>query len=162
MNIVRSMLCACAFLILTVTFSKAQSPQHKDSLIANTIKALLDKHTFRFFVQSVVPPGGQTTSVPGENYTFRVQGDSLHVNLPYYGRSTNAYADNSQIGFTFKWGQFDYKLEEKKKGWNITFRRRNSPDISYMVLNVLRSGVATLYVEPRNKQPISYMGNIIE
>lgn len=148
--------------MLLVTFSKAQSPQHKDSLIATAIKTLLDKHTFRFFVQAVVPPGGQTTSVPGENYTFRVKGDSLLVNLPYYGKSNQAYADNSQLGFIFKWGQFDYKLEERKKGWNVTFRRRNSPDVSYMVLNVLRSGAATLYVEPRSKQPITYMGNIME
>ncbi|WP_343303614.1 DUF4251 domain-containing protein [Chitinophaga niabensis] len=157
MNIFRSILCLSAALFFMVTSSNAQ-----DSLLASAIKQRLDKQNFRFFVQAVMPPGGQTTSVPGENYTFRVQGDSLLVNLPYYGRSTHVYADNSQIGFTFKWGKFDYKLQERKKSWNITFRQRNSPDVSYMVLNVLKTGEATLYVEPRNKQPISYLGNIIE
>jgi hypothetical protein len=143
-----------------VPFSKAQSPQQKDALLATAIKNLLDNQTFSFFVQAVIPPGGQTTTVPGENYTFRVHGDSLRVNLPYYGRSNQAYADNSQIGFTFNWVKFDYKLEERKKGWNVTFRQRNSRDVTYMVLNVLRTGEATLYLEPRTKQPISYMGNI--
>jgi len=157
-NITRSILCLSASLFFMVPFSSAQS----DSLLASAIKQRLEKPSFRFFVQAVVPPGGQTTSVPGENYTFRVQGDSLLVNLPYYGRSTHVSADNSQIGFTFKWGKFDYKLQERKKSWNITFRQRNSPDVSYMVLNVLKTGEATLYVEPRNKQPISYLGNIIE
>ena len=140
----------------------ATSSNAQDSLLAAAIKQRLDKQSFRFFVQAVVPPGGQTTSVPGENYTFRVQGDSLLVNLPYYGRSTYVSADNSQIGFTFSWVKFEYKVQERKKGWNITFRRRNSPDVSYMVLNVLKTGEATLYIEPRNKQPISYLGNIIE
>lgn len=160
MNAKRSLLCLCAFLILTVASAKAQSPASKDSSTAAAIKQLLEKHTFRFFIQSVVPPGGQTTSVPGENYTFRVQGDSLRVNIPYYGRSSQAYADSQ--GFTFSWVNFEYKLEERKKSWNITFRRKNSPDVSYMVLNVLKTGVATLYVEPRTRPSISYMGNITE
>lgn len=149
---------------LTITSAYAQSPKHlKDSLIADAVKSLLDKKQFIFFVQSVIPPGGQGVPMAGENYTFRLFGDSVQMNLPYVGRSHQAVTDYSQVGFNFKTGGLDYVVKERKRGgWNVQIRLRNATNVSQMVLNVLRSGSATLHLTPRNKQPISYQGNIAE
>lgn len=157
-------LCLGIALCLQVFSAYAQSPRDfRDSLIADAVKALLVKKQFIFFVQSVVPPGGQSMPIAGENYTLRLFGDSLQMNLPYVGRSHQAITDYSQVGFNFRTGGLDYEVKDRKRGgWNVEIRPRNSTNVSQLMLNVLKNGSATLHLTPRNKQPISYQGNIAE
>lgn len=101
--------------------------------------------------------------IAGENYTLRLFGDSLQMNLPYVGRSHQAITDYSQVGFNFRTGGLDYEVKDRKRGgWNVEIRPRNSTNVSQLMLNVLKNGSATLHLTPRNKQPISYQGNIAE
>lgn len=151
-------------LFFAVSATRAQSPRHfRDSLIAGAVKQLIDSRQFIFFVQSVMAPGGQSVPMAGENYTLRIRTDTVLLNLPYVGRSHQAVTDYQQVGFNFKAGNIDYKIKERKRGgWDVTIPVHNSTQISLIVLNVLKDGSATLHLTPRNKQPISYQGNIAE
>jgi hypothetical protein len=157
-------LCAGFFLCLQITIAHAQTTRDiRDSLIADAVKSLLVKKQFIFFVQSVVPPGGQGLPLAGENYTMRLFGDSVQFNLPYVGRSHQAVTDYSQVGFNFKTGGMDYEIRDRKRGgWNVQARLHNSTNVSQFAITVLKNGSATLLLTPRNKQPISYQGNIAE
>lgn len=150
----------CLFVAVSVT--RAQSPKHfRDSLIADAVKQLIDSRQFIFFVQSVMAPGGQNVPMAGENYTFRIHTDSVQLNLPYVGRSYQAVTDYKTVGFQFKAGDIGYEVKERKRGgWNVTIPLHHSTRVSRIMLNVLKDGSATLHVTPRNKQPISYQGNI--
>lgn len=65
------------------------------------------------------------------------------------------------MGFNFKAGNIDYVVKDRKRGgWNVTIPLHNATNVSVIVLNVLKDGSATLHLTPRNKQPISYQGNI--
>jgi hypothetical protein len=151
-------------LLFAVSVTRAQSPKYfRDSLIAQAVKRLIDSRQFIFFVQSVMAPGGTSVPMAGENYTFRIKTDSVQLNLPYVGRSHTAVTDYSQVGFNFKAGNIDYVVKDRKRGgWNVTIPLHNATNVSMIVLNVLKDGSATLHLTPRNKQPISYQGNIAE
>lgn len=146
-------------LLLSVQFVSAQSGKaNKETEIAQ----LIQSKNFVFKATSASPTGGRVWQLTSD-YSFRVAEDTVRADLPYFGRAYSAPINPSDGGINFSSSQFDYKSETRKKGgWQILVQPKDHNDVRQMVLNVTKSGNATLQVFSNNRQPISFNGYITE
>ena len=146
-------------LILSVQLVSAQS---KKSIKEDQISQLIQSKNFVFKAISASPMGGRVWQLTSD-YTFGVASDTVRADLPYFGRTYSAPINPSDGGINFSTSQFAYKSEiRKKSGWQITVQPKDRNDVQQMILNVTRSGNATLQVISNNRQPISFNGYITE
>lgn len=123
-----------------------------------TLKNLLNAKTFVFKAQSAWPLQGTTIQLtPG--FDMKVLGDSINTYLPYFGRAYQAsYTNNGGISFTST--KFEYKLKEKKNGWELVIKPSDVRDINQLIYSVSTNGYASLQVTSNNRQAISFYGII--
>lgn len=151
---------ATAILVFTGTgiAQEKQDEENKKQLI----ERLVNDKNFVFVAQSANPMGGRNiilTSI----YDVRVSGDTIHSQLPYFGRAFVAPIYPTQSPLQFTTTEFEYKLEEKKDGgYEITMIPKDNRDIRQLFLHVSDEGHAWLQVFSNNRQPISFNGYISE
>ncbi len=94
-------------------------------------------------------------------YDLQLSNDTLVSELPFYGRAYVAPMNPSEAGIRFTSKQFDYKIEEKKKGgWDITILPKDTRDVRQMFLTVSEDGNASLHVLSNNRQSMNFTGYI--
>ena len=114
---------------------------------------------FEFIPQTMMPMSGGTRTLTPD-YNLVLSGDSLTSYLPFFGR---AYRINpgDEGGIRFVSTSFDYNLKTKKnKGWEISFRPKDTRDVRQLNLTVFDNGYASLFVNSNNRQGIHYYGYI--
>jgi hypothetical protein len=127
------------------------------------VKALLQSGEFVFKAQNASPMRGRTIQLTSD-YDVVFSKDSIRTYLPYYGRAYMAqpYA-STDGGIKMTTTDFNYKLgDKKKKRWNITVEPADKTSVQQLILNVSKSGYATLQVTNTNRDPISFYGYITE
>lgn len=96
-------------------------------------------------------------------YQVEVNGDSVRVDLPYFGRAYSAPVDASDGGIHFATNDFAYTITPKKKdGWRIQIKPKGNVDARQLDLDVSSNGRTSLQVISNNRQPISFSGYITE
>ncbi|HYH14546.1 MAG TPA: DUF4251 domain-containing protein [Flavisolibacter sp.] len=153
-----------AFFLATLFFltndvTAQSSKQSKNG--EEDIKQLLEGKEYIFRAQSTSPLRGGFRQLTSE-YDLRLYGDSLVSYLPYFGRAYTAPLNPRESGIQFTSTQFDYNVSARKKGWDITLRPRDVSNVQQMILNVTKSGRATLQVISNNREPISFNGVIVK
>lgn len=127
-----------------------------------SVKEYIDGRNFVFKAQSAMPVGGRTIQLTSE-YDLRVNGDTLIVYLPYYGRAYVAPMDPSKGGINFTSTSFDYTVSQGKKGnINIAITPKDNRDVRQMFISTSESGYASLQVTSNNRQAILFNGYIEE
>lgn len=136
------------------------SKKSKDSEKGAAVKALIDEPRYVFKVQSVTPmKGGMRQLTPG--YTLKVSKDTVSAELPYFGRLYQATPGSSEGGIKFTSTSFDYNTKPRKKGgWDIVIKPKDGGYVQEMYLTVFENGSASLDVNCRDRQPISYNGDV--
>lgn len=126
------------------------------------VEPAIQKKAYSFVVQQVSPlrgPNIQMTSY----YEVKISGDTMRVDLPYFGRAFSAPIDPRQGGFNFTSTSFDYKIKKRRKaGWSINIRPMDHRDVQELNMTVFKNGTATLRVISNNRQAISYQGFVKE
>jgi hypothetical protein len=94
-------------------------------------------------------------------YTLKITPDTIISNLPYFGEVTQPLATPSDGGIKFTSTDFDYKIENRKKGgWEISILIKDvryNPRIDF---TIFENGSASVRVNSNDRQPISYEGEI--
>ena len=91
------------------------------------LKTMLDSKKFRFLATSATSQRGKTVQLTSE-YFLKLNGDSLSVDLPYYGRSYSSDYGSTDLSIQFDTYQFTYDVDSTKKGgWNISIIPKNQP-----------------------------------
>ena len=156
----RSLWYMLILLFSTASLQAQEVTKNKDK-DKETIKSSISARDFEFVAEYVSPTGGSTIYLTSR-YNMKVRRDSLQTALPYFGRAYVAPTNPSEGGIQFTSTNFDYKVEEEKKGWNITLLPKDNKDVRQMYLSVAENGKATLQVISTNRQAISYMGYVRE
>ncbi len=149
-------------LILTLGFVAlhAQDSAKKKPSKEDVVKGLIEKKEYVFVAQMALPMAGGSRQLTSY-YDFKVYGDTLKSDLPYYGRAFSAPIDPSKGGITFTSTDFEYTVTDRKKGgWDITITPRNNADWRQFVLTVFTNGSSSLRASSNNRQPISFNGYI--
>ena len=148
---------AGAFTSVKAQDTKADKKAEK----AAQVKAMVESQRYVFKPQSANPMRGRTVQLTSE-YTVKVSKDTIVSDLPYFGRSYTAPIDPSKGGIQFNSTKFDYKLEEVKKGWQVTIKPGDVSDVQQFFLTIFTNGSATLQVTSTNRTPISFNGSVSE
>jgi hypothetical protein len=140
-------------------FSQSDAEQKKQDQY-NHLKSQVDSGKFRFHALSATSMKGMTRQLTSDYY-LRLNGDSLSVELPYYGRSFTTNYPPTDVTTEFNTTQFTYKSDTLKKGgWDITIIPKNQPNASKISLSITISGYCTVRISSNNREPISYYGTI--
>lgn len=151
----------CSILIIGSNATIAQnSKKDRESARTAEVEALIQSKNFVFKAQSSTPMAGRFIQLTSE-YDVRVNNDTLATYLPYFGRAFVAPIDPTRGGIRFNSTDFEYNVEEKRKGgWEILMKPRDTRDVRQLLLTVTESGYATLQVISNDRQPITFNGFI--
>ena len=144
------------FLILT---GSGVSQLHAQE--ANAIKKMVEAQRYVFKAQTVSSmDGGSRQLTPG--YDINLIGDSIVADLPYFGRANTASLDPAKESINFTSTNFEYKVNKKKKGWDVVIKPKDVAAVRQLVFFIFDNGYTTLNVISTNRQSISFYGSIEE
>ncbi len=127
-----------------------------------SLKDWISSKQYRFHAQSATSQRGKTIQLTSD-YFLLVNGDSLQLDLPYYGRAYTSSYGSSDVSLRFKSNQFSYSMDTTKKGgWEITIVPKNEQKASKIYISTGASGYTSINVMSNTRQPISYYGTIEE
>lgn len=148
--IVTSLVCGCASLRMT--------PEEKAEQEAK-IQEDLDNRSFLIDVNQMIPRRGGSRHVT--NYSLEVDGDRLISRLPYFGQAWNIpYGGGKGMNFESKISDYIESFPKPDRR-QITLATNNGEDTYVFVIQVFNNGKTDIDVRSRNREPISYYGNMV-
>jgi hypothetical protein len=145
--------------LFSLTFLLAAHYIFAQDMDPQTVKQLLDSKNFAFKAQSVMPASGTTRQLSSE-YDLQLRGDTMIAYLPYFGRAYSPPDPTEEGGIKFTSVRYTYKMEKRKKRWEIKLTPADTKDVRELFLSVSENGYADLRITNSNRQPISYRGYI--
>ena len=126
------------------------------------VRQMVEKQQYKFVALHALPMSGRSIMLTSE-YDLLVSQDTINAFLPYYGRAYVAPTDPAEGGVKFISVDFDYKVENTKKGgWTIHITTKDTKQLFLLILNISTSGSASLSVNDYTRQTISFNGYIEE
>ncbi len=105
------------------------------------------------------PQRGPAKNVTG-TYSLEVKGDSLISYLPYFGRAYMVpYGGGKGLNFTEIIGNY-YESKNAKGQTEIAIEVTNEEDTYLYQLSVFDNGNATIDVRSKEREPITYSGEM--
>lgn len=131
----------------------------RDAKIAQSVEKALAERRYTVSINTVYPRSGRVVNV-SPDYSLEVKGDTLVSYLPYFGRAYNVPYGGGK-GYNFTAPITDYQATKNRKGnTRITFRTYNEEDVITFMLDIFPNGNATIDVTAREREPISYSGQM--
>lgn len=133
----------------------AQKAEH-----AKKVKAALDSKTFKISVNRMNPMRGASKSV-SYGYSVEVRNDSLISHLPYFGRAYNVpYGGGKGLSFSAPIGSYQ-EYQQKNDLRQIEIGLTNDEDTYIYYIKVFDNGSSSIDVQSRQRESISYSGEMI-
>ena len=155
-------------LLMLVTASGAIYAQEKKSKKerrqeqVEKVQKMVEAQDYRFVAQRAIPMSMRSINLTSE-YDLSVSSDTITAYLPYFGRAYTAPLYPAEGGIKFESKNFDYRLENAKKGgWIAHFAIKDAKQRIVMILNISPSGSASLSVNDDTRQTITFNGYIGE
>ena len=150
------------FLALVMFGSCASSAERvaQKAEFARKVKVALDKRAFKISVNRMIPMSGSGRNV-SYGYSVEVKNDSLFSNLPYFGRAYQVPYGGGK-GLTFDAPITHYQESQKKNGSRqIDIEVKNEEDTYNYHMTVYDNGSSSINVQAREREGISYSGEVI-
>ena len=129
---------------------------------AEKVQKMVEAQDYMFVAQRALPMSMRSISLTSE-YDLRVSDDAIIAYLPYFGRAYTAPSDPTEGGIKFESKDFDYRIENAKKGgWIVRIAIKDAKRRFDMILQITTSGTANLSVNDNTRQTISFNGYIGE
>ena len=141
--------CGCASMRLT--------PEEQAAMEAK-IQENLDNRSFVIDVDQMNPRRGMSKHV--SNYSLSVDGDLLISHLPYIGQAWNLpYGGGKGMNFESKISDYieSYPKPDRRQ---IAIATNNGEDSFVFIITVFGSGKTDIEVRSRNRESISYYGEL--
>ena len=124
------------------------------------VKTALTERNYKIGIERMYPMKGGAKSV-SSSYSVEVRNDSLFSYLPYFGRAYQIpYGGGKGLNFSERIGS--YQESQKKNGQrHIEIGVKNDEDTYIYTIDVFDNGSSQINVQPRQREPISYSGDMI-
>ena len=134
-----------------------EQKQAEKERVASLVQKKLDERAFVIDVNYMIPRRGRSRSLTG-GYAIAVNGETVDSHLPYAGVAYNVPYGGGKV-LTFK----DKILEYHDSGLagdsrTVIFKTDNGEDTLVYSITVFGNGTATINVQCRNREAISYRG----
>ena len=155
-------------LIMLVTISGALNAQEKKSRKerqqeqVEKVQKIIEAQDYNFIAKQAIPMSMQSINLTSQ-YDLCVSNETVTAYLPYFGRAYTAPFNPAEGGIKFESKDFDYRLENAKKGgWIAHFAIKDAKRSINMILHISTSGSASLSVNDDSRQTITFNGYIGE
>lgn len=128
--------------------------------VATLVQQQLDARKFEVEIAFMNPLGGPGRSVSGSGYSLTVEGDKINSHLPYQGTAYAVPYGGGKV-LTFEDDIDKYSESKGKDGSRvIEITTDNDEDVVEFRLTVFENGRVDLQVSSRNRESISYNGQL--
>jgi len=140
--------------------TKKQIKEEQKAIKQKATEALVDSKEYEFVADMAYPQGGRSINMTTNANFLRFQKDTIHSEMPFFGRAYSGVAYSSGGGgLDFKGAIKDYSIKKGKKNYTIKANVKDS-DYYNIILTVYFGGDANLSITSTNRSPISYNGKI--
>ena len=149
---------AVMMLVACSTLTPAEKDERRAKRAQAVEQALAARH-YRVSVNMMYPRRGKAKTVSSD-YGLEVKGETLVSYLPYFGRAYSVpYGGGKGLDFTALISE--YKAEKDDKGTTkISILVNNEEDDFSYFLTVFDNGQSTIDVRAREREPISFSGDL--
>lgn len=143
----------------TVGNESGLSKAEKKALVERQVNEKLDKRRFKIEVDMMHPLNYPSKSLTSY-FSLEIRNDSILSYLPYLGRAYQVpYGGGKALNFDAPIRQYQ-ELFPKKHMRRIEFSTDNGEDILFYAIEVFANGNSTIHVQSRNRQAISFDGEM--
>ena len=150
-------------LLVLVTLGSCASSEERAAQkaeFARKVTAALDKRSYKISINRILPMRGASKSV-SYGYSVEVRNDSLFSYLPYFGRAYQVPYGGGK-GLTFDAPINHYQESKMNNGSRqIDIVIKNEEDEYSYHLSVFENGSSSIDVQSRQRDPISYSGEVV-
>lgn len=141
--------------------TKQQIKEEKKLAEQKKVEALLNSKDYEFVGVMAYPQSGRSIDLTTNTNYLRIKNDSVHSEMPYFGRAYSGVAyGGGGGGLSFKGLMKDYSLTKGKKNFVLKAEVRGDSDYYSITLTVYFDGGASLTISSNNRDSINYRGNI--
>lgn len=140
--------------------TKQQIKEEQKQIRMQKMEELLNSKQFEFVGNMAYPQSGRSIDLTTNTNYFRVKNDSIHSEMPYFGRAFAGVGYGSDSGLSFKGPMSNYIIKKNKKNFVVKTNVKGSSDSYSIVLTVFSDGGATLSISSNNRNTISYRGEL--
>lgn len=142
---------------------KSQELSFEDQAAMATLSKIIEAQKYNF-VATVAIPGDMSADFSTYNltsrYTLDVSKDSLRANLPYMGKVYQAVPGMGAQGIDFLSKNYKHEIKIKKKTIQVDFIPLDMHNVKYLTMTIFLNRTATLNIQERSRQPMSFNGII--
>lgn len=120
----------------------------------------MEKEHVEFRAQLVIPMSLPQKDVSGDNYFIQISEEEIVSELPYLGTAHRAMNPERDKGMRFKGKPENFVLVKNNGQTTINASVKTESDEFNISLSASSSGYATLIINSRNRETITYRGEI--
>ncbi|MBR1464505.1 MAG: DUF4251 domain-containing protein [Prevotella sp.] len=143
----------------TMSNESGLSKSEKRTLVEKKVNEMLDNRHFKIEVDMMHPLNYPSKSL-STYFSMEIRNDSILSYLPYLGRAYQVpYGGGKALNFEAPIRQYQESFP-KKHMRRIELSTDNGEDILFYSIEVFANGNSTIHVQSRNRQSISFDGEM--
>jgi len=143
----------------TTNTQSGLSKAEKRALVEKRVTEMLDNRHFKIEVDMMHPLNYPSKSLTSY-FSLEIRNDSILSYLPYLGRAYQVpYGGGKALNFDAPIRQYQESFP-KKHMRRIDLSTDNGEDLLFYSIEVFTNGKSTIYVQSRNRQSISFDGEM--
>jgi len=151
------------FFIVTlfVLFGYLNSDDVSDEFQTAIAAQEVQKQSYNFIATKIIPLNLPSKSLVGDNYTIFISEDEVKSDLPYRGVRRQGIAMGKDKGNRFERKPTSYSVTKLEKETRVEATVESENDVFEITLTFSDSGYATLIINCRNKETVTYLGEML-
>ena len=140
------------------TLKPAEKAEQQAKMAQAVAQALAERH-YKVSVNMMFPRRGKPQNI-SPDFSLEVKGDTLVSYLPYFGQAYNVpYGGGKGLNFSAPISSYQ-EFQKKSDRRSIEIGLTNEEDTYVYMIDVFDNGSASVHVTARQRESISYSGNM--
>lgn len=121
----------------------------------------VQEHGYKFIATKIIPLNLPSKSLVGDNYTIFLSEEEVVSDLPYRGVRRQGIQMGKDKGNRFEGKPTSYSVTKSEKETRVEATVESENDVFEITLTFSDSGYATLIINSRNKETVTYLGEML-
>lgn len=158
----RVLLVLAAFFLVGNTFAQKKNVKKQSALKAQQqMEEIVTSKNFEFVANTVLSMSMSPKDLVGNNYTMTFSPEKIVSALPYFGEARRGGLFSKDKGMNFEGTPEDYEIKSDFKEHQVSAKVVTDSDTYEISMVIGSSGYATLTISSKNRDTITYRGEIV-